>query len=329
MKNIHTATAVVLVAAMSFGNACASGQPGALPNTVIKLEKIDPDRIVARQKSMATVLDEQSRMRTTSVALLSTAATLTLIGGSWYAYEQYTTPSPTKKAKRTAEVAKNFEQTYHECRLTHFEEMQTVSGIIKHGVRNGFGYAVATIATIALLALLNKVTNVSLPAIRETLYPTTSDLCAIQEQIFKESFDYVQTTLQDLVAEQSKVTTQEELVIFNQWRSMLCTGVQTSVATLVKAVEDFAALSVELAIRAHNTLPKDHAALPEFEMLIRRIDTLTHSINGLSTIIETTINAPDLATLNHSRMQVGMHFKNTIVSAREALHNVVMLVNSI
>ena len=329
MKNRGILPTAILLTALSFGQAFTAGKPStqAQQNAFVALDKVSAERIEVRQKSMATILDNQSTSRAWTIALLSTTAGLAL-GTSWYAYDQYMNPVR-QPAPKPVNPPQKFKDLYYKRCLAEFEESQTVSGMVKQSVRNGFGYAVATIATIALVSSFNKMTNISLPAIRESLYPTTNDLYAAQEQVFKDSFDYVQKTLQDLANEQSKITTPEQLAVFEQWRSMLCTGLQTSIATLVKSVEDFAALSVEVATRAHKTLPKDHPALGEFSMLMRRVSILIDAINGLSSIIESTVNAADLATLNHNRMHVGMHFKNTIVTAREALHHVVMLVNAI
>lgn len=327
MRNKDTLPAIILLTAISFGHAFTSGQPCAA-NTLVTLERVSIDRIETRQKSMANTLDSQSKSRTATIAIFSTTAGLALLGGGWYAYQQYIKP-PTPPSMNPIDAAKKFEDLYYERRLAHFEETQTVKGLVKHGIRNGFGYAIATLATVTLLSSFNKMTNISLPSLRESLYPTTQDLCVTQEHLFKESFDYLQATLQDLATEQAMITTPEQLEIFGQWRSMLCTGMQTSIATLVKSVEDFSALSIELATRAHKTLAQDHPAIAGFSVLLRRVDTLIAAINGLSTILEATVNASDLTTLNRNRVQVGMHFKNTIVTAREALHHVVMLVDSI
>ena len=329
MKNKRILPAVALLIAMSFGHAFTSGQPSAAQSPIVTLDKVSMDRIEMRQKSMASILDSQSKSRIATIAIFSTIAGLALAGGGWYAHHRYNHPIAPAALPATGDAAKNFEDLYYEKRLAHFEETRTVKGLFKHAVRNGFGYAVATIATVAILSSFNKITNISLPALKESLYPTTADLCSAQERFFKESFDYLQSTLQDLAVEQATITTQGQLEIFGQWRGMLCTGVQTSIATLVKSVEDFAALSIEIATRAHKTLPPNHVALAEFNVLLQRIDILVSAINGLSTILESTINAPDLATLNRNRMHVGMYFKNTIVTAREALHHVIMLVDTL
>lgn len=289
------------------------------------------ERVATRQKSIAAILDSQARSRTGTVAVFSTATALALFGGSWYAYQKYTTPPSEDHPDKKKEGAhhNNFKELYYERQLAHFEETQTIAGLTKDAIWNGFGYAIATIATVTLLSSFNKISNISLPSIRESLYPKTSDLCIMQEKLFKESFDYLQATLQDLATEQSKIVTKEQLNVFREWRTMICIGLETSIATLVKSVEDFAALSIELATRAHKTLPQDSALLIEFGTLLSKIDRLVSAINGLSNLLETTMNAPTLEILNQSRMQVGMYFRNTIVTAREALHHVVMLVEQI
>lgn len=289
------------------------------------------DRVAARQKSIAAILDSQAKARTATLVTLSTASAIALLGGGWYAYQKYTTPPTPKSAhkKKDGVSHEHFKELYYERQLAHFEETQTIAGLTKDAIWNGLGYAIATIATVTLLSSFNKISNVSLPAIRELLYPNTFDLCAIQEKLFKESFDYLQSALQDLSTEQSKIVTKEELNIFREWRGMLCIGLETSMATLVKSVEDFAALSIELATRAHNTLHQDSTILLEFRTLLDKIDRLVLAINGLSNLLETTMNASTLEILNHNRMQVGMYFRNTIVTAREALNHVVMLVQKI
>lgn len=291
----------------------------------LTFDKVSMERIITRQNYISNLLDEQASTRKKMVIGTSLAAAALVVGGGayWYYHATSSVPQPGNRRR-----VRDFENAYFERRLAAYEEMQTVGGAIKHGLRNGFGYAIASVSTVALLSLFNKFGGLSWQVVKETFYPTTADLCATQEELFKRYFDYLQEALRELGYEQSMIDTPEQLQVFLQWREMLCADVQTSVSTMVRAVEDFSALAIEWMLRKSNELPQEKIPAQQFSMLAKKVDALGAAVNQLSAALEAVVNVEELAQLDRARGQVGMCFKHAVFTARDALSQLLSLVEA-
>lgn len=313
---------LLLVALM--GQVAGADKP-TMSASPLAFDKVSMERIIARQNYISNLLDEQASTRKKTVIGASFMTAALVVGGAAYWYYQSAAAAPQPVYRRRV---RNFENAYFERRLAAYEEMQTLGGAIKHGLRNGFGYAIASVSTIALLSLFNKFGALSWRGVKETFYPTTTDLCSAQEELFKRYFDYLQEALRELGYEQSMIDTPEQLEVFLQWREMLCADVQTSVSTMVRAVEDFSALAIEWMLRKSNELPQEKMPAQQFSMLAKKVDALGAAVNQLAAALEVVVNVKELAQLDRARGQVGMCFKHAVFAARDALSQLLSLVEA-
>lgn len=283
----------------------------------VVLEMVSLDRINQRRNYFEQMIIHQGYTRKITTAGLVTVALLGLGGVVWYV-QQNTEQSEHKKKQRPSTGLSQLEHKYFQQKLAEFEEMQTAGGIIKKSVRNGFGYAVATVATMAVLNLFDKCTNISFSRIREVFYPKTVDFFEQYSDFLKANFDFLYESLQKLGREQAQIATEKQLETFIQWRQMLASDVETNVSTMIKIVEDFAALSLCVLERVDTSEQRDAVA-----HCVNQLDKLLVAVNKLSTVLSAVINASTLEQLAANRTDVGLYFKQAVFAAKMAMQSLV------
>jgi hypothetical protein len=288
----------------------------------VMFESVSFGRIQDRQKYISKVLDEQATTRRATVFCLSATVLAVLTGGSVYGYYQYNKPAPPQESIAVNPNRHRLEERYWQ----RFEEAHTFQGALKNGIRNGFGYAAASISTVAAMALFDKAGLISWKAIKDSLYPTTPVLCQEQEECFKNYFDYLNAALHEFEDEISRIESPDQLAEFIKWRGLISLDVKSSVVTMVRSVEDFAALSFEFIQRKAADTPQEELPIHKFNELVGRIDVLAEAVNGFTLVLEQVANATDVAQLKHDKVPLAMTFKNSVQAARNAMQLLLALV---
>ena len=291
----------------------------------VMFDSVSFDRIRDRQQYISKVLDEQASTRTATVVGLSATALAVLVGGGVYAYHEYKKPVTSQQPIPENPNRHRLEERYWE----RFEEAHTFQGALKNGLRNGFGYAAASISTVAAMALFDKAGLISWKAIKNSLYPTTPVLCEEQEDFFKSYFDYLNSALHQFEEELAPIQSREQLAEFIKWRGLISLDVKSSVVTMVRSVEDFVALSFEFMLRKAADMPQEQLPMHKFRELVGRIDVLAQAVNGFTLVLEQVANATDVAQLKHDKVPLNMTFKNSVQAARNAMQLLLALVAAV
>ena len=294
----------------------------------VVFDTVSLECIGRRQQSIGILLDEQSSTRKRTVAAVAITTLAALAGGVAYWHHSNKEES-VQTRKPLIDQNKDYREAYFKRLDDHMEEMHSFLGLTKQGFREGVKYGIASAATAAFLSLINKFGGVSWSAIKNTVYPTTTDLCVEQERLFKSQFDYLFGALQDLGREQARLETPDQLSTFRQWRGMIAADVQTSVAVMVRCVEEFSALAIEFMIRMSKPMSEEEKNLvaDPFRDLMRKINALIDATNQFSNTLEAVVNIADLKQLDQMRMHVSMHFKHAVFTARDASSQFAALVN--
>jgi hypothetical protein len=312
-----------LVFALLVNNFCpAAGQSSNNGERVV-FEIISPERVAARQTYIQQLLDEQASMRRCTVAMFVTAGLLTLAGGGLYIHHCVHQKSEEKVAQNFQNL-QDLERAYVERKLARLEASRSVRGVVQQGFLNGCNFAIATVASAGLLGLWHSLSKISWSAVKQSIYPKTVDFFIEQESYVKAYFDALFYSLKELGQEQARITTPEQLETFVQWRGMLCAEVQTNVALIVRAVEDFSAFAAEI----HQRLFAQDASFVD-DTLMCKIAVMQQAVNRLSQAIERVANEVDVAVLERERMRIGMFFKQALFCVREAGNSLYALVDGL
>lgn len=289
-------------------------------NTYVTFDMVSFDRIKQHKEAIDKLLKQQASTRKTTVIAVS-LLTLAALGGG-IAYWQHQAKSENTTPQQPAPSLQQAHDIYLAERAAYAEDMKTVSGIIKRGLKDGLGYAIAAVSTGAFLSLFNKLAAFPLNDALQALYPTLQSTTAQQEVQFKHYFDYLFATLQHLHREQAMIQTEEELATFLAWRGMLVADVQTSIATMVHAAEYFTAFAfgcMDQKMIATTDQTQLTALEQKFAIAAEKLHTFNTTLNELSWIIESGVNCMELHKLEQIKRQISPQFRNCLFTAQEAV----------